>query len=482
MAERSSSTNRVLVISHDVVGQQMAGPGIRYYHLARVLADEFETILAIPDSSDGQLSTTEFEVVRYNLNDWQTLEPTALTVQVIIFPSDITNIFPKLNQLNIPLVIDGYDPLLVEWLALHNHLPPEEYLPHWDNRMADLGKQYLAGDFFICASERQRDWWIGLLEAHGRINPHTFQENPSLRKLIDLVPFGLSDVPPKHTRPIIKGVWPGIAQDDKLILWGGGLWPWLDPLTAVRAIAKVHEHRPEVRLIFPGTRHPNPIHENIVSHNEGTKQLAQELGLLDTVVFFGDWVPYSDWSNVLLESDVALSLHYDSLETRLAFRSRIFDYIWAGLPTVATHGDATSDLLARFSFNRLVDDGDAEGVATAILELLDSPKQQFTTEFAQARQQLTWQEAARPLVAFCHNPRIAPDKAAIITKNRLAPSVTSETVNGIPMDSEETAQLLIQKDAEIDHFKQLVAGYERGRFIRFMRWLHQQKQSSTYET
>ena len=38
--------------------------------------------------------------------------------------------------------------------------------------------QYLIGDFYICASERQRYWWLGQLEVAGRINPHTLHRDP----------------------------------------------------------------------------------------------------------------------------------------------------------------------------------------------------------------------------------------------------------------------------------------------------------------
>lgn len=53
---------------------------------------------------------------------------------------------------------------------------------------------------------------------------------------------------------------------------------------------------------------------------------AAELGLYSTkpsslATGFPTWT-----DNVLLESDLALSLHFDTLETRLAFRSRLFDY------------------------------------------------------------------------------------------------------------------------------------------------------------
>ena len=44
-----------------------------------------------------------------------------------------------------------------------------------------------------------------------------------------------------------------------MILWGGGIWEWFDPLTLIRAVARIRRARPEVKLFFMGTRHPNPM-------------------------------------------------------------------------------------------------------------------------------------------------------------------------------------------------------------------------------
>jgi hypothetical protein len=213
---------------------------------------------------------------------------------------------------------------------------------------------------------------------------------------------------------MIKGVWEGIAEQDRVILWGGGLWPWLDPFTAIRAVAQVWQHRQDIRLIFPGTQRPNPAMAGTPTHNQAARALASQLGLLDKAIFFGDWVAYHDWHNVLLESDIALTLHYDDLlETRLAFRSRVLEYIWAGLPIVATCGDATSELVAAHDLGIVVNSQDVDGVAGAILQLLDTPRASFDERFAEARTCLTWERAARPLVEFCRHPRRAPDKVAL---------------------------------------------------------------------
>ena len=48
---------RLLIISHDVVGERMAGPGIRYYHLARVLGKYVPATLAERVAGAGAPST-----------------------------------------------------------------------------------------------------------------------------------------------------------------------------------------------------------------------------------------------------------------------------------------------------------------------------------------------------------------------------------------------------------------------------------------
>ena len=124
------------------------------------------------------------------------------------------------------------------------------------------------------------------------------------------------------------------------MLWNGGLWPWLDPETAIRAVGALAERRPGVRLVFMGAAQQLPAQRTA----ERAQALAAELGLLDRVVFFNDeWVPYEQRADWLLEADCALSTHEDHLETRFAFRTRVLDCFWARLPIVCTGGDDLAD-------------------------------------------------------------------------------------------------------------------------------------------
>jgi hypothetical protein len=434
---------RVVLISHELIGRKMAGPGIRYASLARVLSAHMDVTLAAPVGS-GAIPDAAYTLATYARGDWPTLAPALADADVVIMPSDAADEFPQIAESGRPIAIDGYNPLIAEWLSTHGDVDS------WRRRLEQLQAQYHVGDFYFCASERQRDWWLGLLEAHGRINPLTIADDPSLRRLIDVVPYGLTPTPAGrlHT-PVMKGVWLGISNEDKVLLWGGGLWPWLDPFTAIQATALMVKDIPNIRLVFPGTRHPNPDLAGLHTHLDAARELARSLGLLDQHVFFGDWVPYDRWPDVLHETDVALSLHHDTFETRLAFRSRILEYIGAGVPVVATRGDATSELIERHGIGQTVAEGDSAAAAEAIARLLQLPRKTFEPARASLLQTHAWDQAALPLIRYCHAPWRAADRGMLSTR---ATHKAEQAVENVRLQA-------------------LVHAYEQGRFMRVMRWL-----------
>jgi len=160
-------------------------------------------------------------------------------------------------------------------------------------------------------------------------------------------------------------------------------------------------------------------------------------------------------------------LHFDTVEARLAFRSRVLDYIWAGLPMVVTRGDATSELIAGFELGEVVDYERDDEVAAALLRLLSPRRSNLAPRFEEARNALTWERAAMPLIEFCRNPKRAPDRCP----SEHSPS-TGMTVAKRDMELDALRTAITQRDAEIARLRALVAGYERGRFIRFMKWVH----------
>jgi len=192
------SDGHILIISNTWVGEWMAGPGVRYFHLARVLSQEFPVILAAPghQKKDRLLEAAFLEVAYYSIEQPEILAPYVQQARAILAPALMVPWLLQIDALLPPLIVDGYAPWAVEAL----------FLPGIEEKelQKNLTKAYLAGDFFICASERQRDWWLGILSALGRVNSHNLREDPSLRRLVDVVPFGLPAERPQTSRAVIK--------------------------------------------------------------------------------------------------------------------------------------------------------------------------------------------------------------------------------------------------------------------------------------
>jgi glycosyltransferase involved in cell wall biosynthesis len=445
---------RVLILSHDVVDTHMAGPGIRYWELARVLAQEFEVTLAVPERTS--LTAEDFELFAYPLDRPEVLAAQAEGVDAVLAYGYAVRRWPFLTHMGPPWIADVYIPEPTEALGWHAAGTPTQREEHYAVVRQALGPLARHADFFICASERQRDFWLGMLAAAGRLGPQDFAADPTLRCLVDVVPFGLPSEPPCHRRAVLKGIWPGIEAGDRVVLWGGGLWDWLDPLTLVRAMAQVAAQHPRARLVFPGTRHPNVAGVHDMAMRQWTVNLAEELGLAGRSVFFGDWVDYGDWESCLLEADIGVSLHFDTVETRFAFRTRVLDYIWAGLPMVVSRGDVLSRLAIKHDLGYVVDCQDEAQVASALLALLDDPQARARRQaaFEELRRHYAWKRISEPLSAFCRAPRKATGKVA---------------ATGLEAEADQRARAL---QAEIDRLQGLVTGYEAGRIMRALAAFH----------
>ena len=114
-------------------------------------------------------------------------------------------------------------------------------------------------------------------------------------------------------------------------------------------------------------------------------------------------MPYAERGAWLAEADLGVSAHLDHLEARFSFRTRILDYLWAGLPVVASRGDALGDLVAARGLGRAVEPGDVDGFASACRELLEDEgaRDAIRARIAELRPELRWSEVARPLVDWC---------------------------------------------------------------------------------
>jgi GT2 family glycosyltransferase/glycosyltransferase involved in cell wall biosynthesis len=407
---------RVLIITGDPIGPRLAGPAIRAWNMAELLSRDADVRLVTLQGVKAV--EAPFDIVHVTPGDEKGFAVHERWADVIVFQGHAMAIFDSLRTSSKVVVVDVYDPMHLEQLEQARELPPAT----WERQVADatdvLNQQLEQGDFFLCASERQRHFYLGQLAALGRINPSTYRGDPDLTGLIAVAPFGLSSTPPVHERDVLRGVVPGIGPDDKVLIWSGGLYNWFDPETLIRAVALLEERRGGVRLFFQGTKHPHPgVPEmEIVGRS---RRLARELDVLESCVFFNDsWVEYADRQNYLLEADAGVSTHFAHVETTFSFRTRILDYLWAGLPMVVTEGDHFAEVVEQNALGVVVPAGDVEALAAALEKVL------FDEEFADSvrenvarvREEYRWERVLEPLVEFVRDPRHAADRVTPVAR------------------------------------------------------------------
>jgi len=400
----------ILVVSDDVVGDKMAGPGIRVWELSRQLSRSFSVVLAIPDYSPPRSAreqeTGAFRIVRYGLSPSSAMRDIAGKSRVIIIQGYILSKMPFLKSLPAHLVCDLYVPFPLENLFVHRLLTP-----HLRDRMRihvhDLevfNEQLLCGDHFLCANDRQRSLLLGALLALDRIDPQTADATPSLDGLISVVPFGFSqEIEEAAAGTALRGVVPGVGNEDVLFLWGGVLSNWFDPLTLLRGIERAVRKDPRIKLVFLSTGHPNPLLPPFEMAGKA-RRLSEELGLTGRHVFFHeDWVEYRRRGAFFGEADVGVYAHGDHVETAFAFRTRVLDYLKHGLPILATEGDSFAELIRNKRLGLVVPCGDAEAMADACLRLSEnaSLRQDCRRNIFEVRPSFAWEATVAPLVAYC---------------------------------------------------------------------------------
>jgi glycosyltransferase involved in cell wall biosynthesis len=404
---------RIAVITADVLGRRMAGPAIRAFHVAEALATDHDVTLV----STAQCTVShESFLCRYV--PWAGLRDAVGDADVVVFQGFVSYHAPWLIRGDQILVVDLYDPIHLEQLEQLVGRSAMERHATLDLTVRVLNEQLVRGDFFVCASEEQRHLWLGQLSAFGRINPENYDRDPTLRQLIAVCPFGLPSTPPVSDRPAIKGVVDGIGPADKVVLWAGGVYNWFDPITAILAVDRLRHTHDDVRLYFLGMAHPNPDVPTMRMAVRA-REVARELGLTDRYVFFNEgWVEYDDRQRYLLDADVGISTHLQHVETTFSFRTRILDYLWAGLPIVATGGDSFGELVYTEGLGVRVDERDVAGVTEALRRTLYD--EQFAADavanVAKIRSRFTWEQALAPLVAFCAAAERAADGSADVRR------------------------------------------------------------------
>ena len=409
--------SKILIISRDQVRTRMAAPGIRVVEMSRELAAAgHEVTLCLPNHPELAIDGVE-QVV----HDDALVTRLAASSDVVILGGAGHHLMPipELTR-RVPTVVDLSFPLALEVLAVQGKArsvwPPAVPIEQITARL----KQYLlAADYLLCASPQQRQFYLGCLLMVGRMKEVVVAEDPTLRNLLGVVPFGCPVSPPHRTGSGPRDRFREIGSGDYVLLWSGSMGDWYDPETVVSAVALAAQDIPELRLVFMGAR-PDDAHLPETTTSANVRALAGELGLLNRNVFFEDaWVPYEERANWLLDADVAVMASLPTLESELAVRTRFLDYVWSATPVICTEGGTYGELIAESDLGVTVPARDASAMAEGIVKLSDPDVRGAARRRMElVRPNFTWPTVLSALVQFCSHPTLSSDGEGLSRSDR----------------------------------------------------------------
>ena len=206
----------LLIISNDIVATKMAGPGMRYLEMGLALKDEIDVTLAVPGKSDLQIEG--INIAHYDESNPSVLQVLVENCDVALISGYMVEKFPFLHTTRTRLVVDLYDPFILENLHYYQNEPMGNQQVMNTHAVKITNHLLQIGDFFLCGNERQRDFWLGMLAANGRINPLTFFDDTRLQKLIDVVGIGFPKRLPQHEQAVVRGKYPQVTEKTRIVL------------------------------------------------------------------------------------------------------------------------------------------------------------------------------------------------------------------------------------------------------------------------
>ena len=390
------------IISDGIIESEMTLSAIRVWNFAKVMSKYMNVILAIPN--EPNFPPMEFEITRYT-NDLS-IESLSARTDIFLFSETILDRFESLNWSDKYLILDIYNSYYLTTFEENKDKPRGKKIRKNKFLVEAINKQLSYGDYFICASEKQRNYWVEVFLALKKMSPGIYRKNVLFNKIIDVAPFGLPENKPIHTKNVLKGGIKGIEENDFVVLCEGGIYNRIETISVVKAMKIIWDKRKDVKLFFMGIKQTGKFTEEGDLANE-IVELAKSIGIYKKNLFFDfENVKYDEKQNYLTESDAAIIIRPDSIEKRFSFKTSELDYIWIGLPMISTECDFFSDLIDEKHLGIVIKEKDPESIANSIVKLAEDKEfhNKCVKNLAEVAINYTWDKACAPILKYCINP------------------------------------------------------------------------------
>lgn len=354
----------VVVYTPDVVGERMAGPGIRAYEFARELAKTMPTqLIARLDNPDAE----PFAV--HELGSTGAARALKAAQVIISQPNREALAASRRGQ---QVIFDLISPVPVELRELYRGSRSVRKRIHLFAETRRFKEALSRGRTFITGSTQQKEFYSSRARAKADwLN----------------VPFGIDRKPPR----------PSASHDRHLGVWGGGLWRWLDPELAIEATVETRRRGTPVQLLLLGGARPN-VSRVVAESRAIDGRLATAGG---AVIRNETWVPYRERDQMLTRCRFAIALHRRTAEAEISVRTRLFDALWCSLPIITTAGGYIAGLVRDEELGLVVPAGEIAPVVSAIEQLVtdDQFHDRCVRNIERVRERFYWDRILEPLVA-----------------------------------------------------------------------------------
>jgi glycosyltransferase involved in cell wall biosynthesis len=317
------------------------------------------------------------------------------------------------------------------WVDLFGHLMAEgqaKAAVYDDDHL--LGFYYQAAcrvldnaDVFSTISWAQQHAVVGELGLRGRLSKAAVGY-----EFVSRVPLGVDSRELVWVGPAFRGT--DVPSDAFVVLWSGGYNTWCDIETLFAGLEEAMRRNP--RIWFVSTGGELKVQDELTYAR--FRSMADSSALKERFVFRG-WLPGAALINYYLEANVGINVDKNIYEVRLGTKSRIYEWLRAGLVPVTTRVCELSYQLDRAGLGFTFPPGRPDKLTDLLVQAAETPDgvaamSQRARRFA--AEYLSPGRTARALRRWVKHPVQAPDRGSrlhleeevepFLSLNRLAES------------------------------------------------------------
>jgi glycosyltransferase involved in cell wall biosynthesis len=385
---------KILVIGYGcppIQGRRSEGTGLRNWGMAKTLKrliPNSDVVLAYKVNIDEQIPNGIYDGV--NLVLWRgdeiqfEIKKCDFIILSFCMGSDSTWILDQLNGSQ-KAILDCYVPIFTEVCA-RDSLDKENEAKNYARDIQYWNKALLRGDYFLVANDSQVIYYQGVLSSIGKLTPLNYGNRTIIK-----APYGYDDnIPVAGAAPFNKKINNSNAFK---ILWFGGVYPWFDIDILINAVSIVNNLIP-CRLAMVGALNPFNSHPDFIAKYDRLVELINKNNLSD-IVTLEDWVDYDKRADWYLDSDIIITLNKTGFENSLAWRTRLVDYVWSGVPLATNGGDPLGEDLIKHGAAFRIDITTHISLTNSLVSIIEDKVQLSNVRLAirDYRSKLFWRSA-----------------------------------------------------------------------------------------